>query len=101
MFSVSRLLVSLKDAYLLRSETVFLSETMAPSEENLRHLASLLQTVFGELGDYEFRRGARHDDGADFRMISTQGHEFAFNARVRERVTSQMADDLFARIRAT
>jgi len=73
---------------------------MKATKDSLRHLASLLWTVFGEFGDYECRWNPRSDDGCDLKMISTDGQEFAFDVKLRERVTPQMADDLFARIRA-
>lgn len=94
--------VSLKKVDSLRSETGIFSETMASTKEDLRHVAALLWTAFGELGDFECRWGARQDEGsADFAMIGPTGQEFVFNVKVRERVTPQMADDLFSRIHAT
>jgi len=100
LFSIFRLIVSRKVVNSLRSETVRISETMKAGKEHLRHLASLLWTVFGELGDYQCRWNPRSDAGCDLEMISSEGHEFAFDVNVRERVTPQIADDVFARIGA-
>jgi len=93
------LLVSLKVLYSLRSEAAFFGESMRPSEQNLNHLASLLWNVFGELGDFQCQWNPRADESSDFRLISTEWQQFELDVRVRERVTPQTADDLFARIR--
>ncbi|MFT5323454.1 MAG: hypothetical protein ACI8P0_001303 [Planctomycetaceae bacterium] len=76
---------------------------MSRTQENLRNLASLLWTLFEEFGDYECRWNPQSDgsnEGADLQLISTDGQKFAFHVTDRERVTPQMADDLFARMRA-
>lgn len=99
-FSGLCFLVSLNMVYSLRSETSCMGETMESTKEHLRHLASLFWTVFGELGDYGCQWLPRNGDAYDFKMISTEGQEFVFDVKVRERVTPQMADDLFARIQA-
>jgi hypothetical protein len=98
LFSAFRLHVSLKIIYSLRSEYRYLNENMSATKEHLSHLASLLTEIFQEFGDYGCDWIPRNADSSDFWLKSTDGQRFRFDVAVRERVTPQMADDLFERI---
>jgi hypothetical protein len=71
---------------------------MSATKQHLSHLASLLAETFQEFGDYGCDWISRNADSSDFWLRSAEGQEFAFDVMVRERVTPQIADDLFARI---
>lgn len=71
---------------------------MRPSQEHLRHVAALLSSLFGEFGDHSCDWQARTGESSEFVLKTTNRQQFSLCVWVRERITPQMAEDLFARM---
>lgn len=92
--------VSLYIVYSLRSETFVMSERMAESYKHLARFEMLLRDIFAELGEFDSGWEARGDDvHSDVLMVSQSSNQtYRFDVKVRERITPQIADDLFTRL---
>jgi hypothetical protein len=75
---------------------------MAQNPKHLARFEELLRDIFSELGDFEcVGERQREHDRPDVMLVSkSSGKSYAFDVEVRERITPQVADDLFARLRS-
>lgn len=90
----------LKVVYLLRSENSVTSELMSETKKHLTRFENLIRDIFAELGEFESVWEPLNDDAhCDVMVVSKSSNQtYRFDVKVRERITPQMADDLFKRL---
>ncbi|MDA1055115.1 MAG: type IV toxin-antitoxin system AbiEi family antitoxin [Planctomycetota bacterium] len=73
---------------------------MAETDKHLARFEELLRDIFAELGEFESIWEARDGDvRSDVMMVSKSSSQtYRFDVKVRERITPQIADDLFERL---
>ena len=73
---------------------------MANTKKHLARFERLLRDIFAELGDFESVWESSSDDACcDVMIVSKSSSQtYRFDVKVRERITPQMADDLFKRL---
>ena len=74
---------------------------MPSSKRHRERLERLFDEIFSELGDYEILWEVQEDDTrCDLKIVSeSPRRSYYFSFKVRERITPQIADDLFERLR--
>jgi len=85
--------------YSLRSETSNLSELFVKTKKHLARIETLLGDIFTEMGGFD---DIREPEGKNARsemllVAKSSCRSFQFVVKVRERITPQIADDLFSR----
>jgi len=76
---------------------------MTRLHQKLTQVERLVRNMFAEIGDFQLNSvSSSVDDGCDLKLFSeASNREYHFQIKVRERITPQIANELFARLKAS